>query len=63
MKLMLSLYGRGQNFGPTHFGMVIPFWVSSSVDKMLASNGKPATARKYSRIWDKWVAVQISAVW
>jgi hypothetical protein len=30
---------------------------SSRVDKMLSSSVKPATARKYSRIWDKWVAL------
>jgi hypothetical protein len=29
---------------------------SSSVDRMLASNVKPATASKYGRIWDKWAA-------
>jgi hypothetical protein len=29
---------------------------SSSVDRMLASTVKPATASKYGRIWDKWAA-------
>jgi hypothetical protein len=29
---------------------------SSSVDRMLASSVKPATASKYGRIWDKWAA-------
>jgi hypothetical protein len=29
------------------------FLGSSSMDKMLSSSVKPATARKYSRIWDK----------
>jgi hypothetical protein len=33
---------------------------SSSVDKMLSSCVKPSTARKYSRIWDKWVAFAAS---
>jgi hypothetical protein len=32
------------------------FLGSTSVDKMLSSSVKPDTARKYSRIWDKWVA-------
>jgi hypothetical protein len=32
----------------------------SSVDKMLSSSVKPDTARKYSRIWDKWVAFAAS---
>jgi hypothetical protein len=36
------------------------FLGSSSVDKMLASSVKPATARKYSRICDKWVAFAAS---
>jgi hypothetical protein len=39
---------------------VNPSWVSTSVDKMLSSSVKPATARKYSRIWDKWVAFATS---
>jgi hypothetical protein len=29
---------------------------STSVDRMLASSVKPATASKYRRIWDKWAA-------
>jgi hypothetical protein len=29
---------------------------STSVDRMLASSVKPATASKYGRIWDKWAA-------
>jgi hypothetical protein len=37
-----------------------PLLGSSSVDKMLSSSVKPATARKYSRIWDKWVAFAAS---
>jgi hypothetical protein len=36
------------------------FLASTSVDKMLSSSVKPATARKYSRIWDKWVAFAAS---
>jgi hypothetical protein len=28
----------------------------ASVDRMLASSVKPATAQKYGRIWDKWAA-------
>jgi hypothetical protein len=28
----------------------------TSVDRMLASSVKPATASKYGRIWDKWAA-------
>jgi hypothetical protein len=36
------------------------FLALTSVDKMLSSSVKPATARKYSRIWDKWVAFAAS---
>jgi hypothetical protein len=36
------------------------FLASNSVDKMLSCSVKPATARKYSRIWDKWVAFAAS---
>jgi hypothetical protein len=30
---------------------------ASNVDRMLDSSVKPATAEKYTRIWDKWLAL------
>jgi hypothetical protein len=47
----LTCYWRMRDVPRTDEGMY-----ASNVDRMLDSSVKPATAEKYTRIWDKWAA-------